>query len=198
MIEVTMLPAPFNELPPNSITRLSVAKGATAFRQGDAARGPYFVESGSIELVRHTEAGNLVILHRAQKGQMFAEASLFSQNYHCDCVAIKDSRLIRFDKPTILEKMHGDGPFAFQLMKDFAAQIQGYRRNLELFAIKGANDRVLAALSQGQQDRTIMAFAASIGLSHEATYRALSNLVKLGLVEQIGRGRYQVSNAAPK
>ena len=38
----------------------------------------------------------------------------------------------------------------------------------------------------------VTTFAAEIGLTHEATYRALSALVRTGLVKKAGRGRYEV------
>jgi DNA-binding IclR family transcriptional regulator len=70
--------------------------------------------------------------------------------------------------------------------------VQGYRRQLEILAIRGAQDRVLAALANFGQQGSVMSFAATIGLTHESTYRALSVLVKRGLVRRIGRGRYQL------
>ena len=195
MIEIMNFPPPFDKLPDNACHYFNLNKGEFAFLQDDPARGPFFVRSGGVELNRHTQAGNRVILHRASANETFAEASLFSEHYHCDGIATNDSILVRFDKSAILARLQEDAAFANQLLNRFASQVQGYRRHLELLAIRGANERVLAALSDGLQTSTVMAFSAAIGLTHETTYRALSQLVKFGEIKRISRGRYQVLNA---
>ncbi len=192
MIKIIMLPSPFDKMSKTALTTFDLPKGALAFRQDDTARGPYYVASGEIELIRHTQSGNLVILHRAQAGETFSEPCLFSDTYHCDCKVLADCQLIRIDKAALLAQLQSDSDFAMQLLGHFAGQVQSYRRHQELLAIRGATDRVLAALSVTGQCGSVMAFAASIGLTHEATYRALSSLTKSGEVEKIARGQYQL------
>ncbi len=89
--------------------------------------------------------------------------------------------------------MSNDAAFSFQLTRMFAHQVQLYRRKLEILAIKNAEDRVLTALSDGWLKTTVTDFAAEIGLSQEATARALSELVKTRKVTKFGRGRYQIA-----
>ncbi len=192
MIEIMNFPPPFDKLPENACHYFSLKKGEFAFLQDDPARGPFYVRSGGVELNRHTQAGNRVVLHRASANETFAEASLFSDHYHCDGVATIDSKLVRFDRAVLLARLKEDGVFANQLLNRFATQVQGYRRHLELLAIRGANERVLAALSDGLHTGTVMAFSAAIGLTHEATYRALSQLVKSGKIKRVSRGRYKL------
>lgn len=185
-----MLPAPFHNFAAQ--THIHVIKGRCAFRQDDLALGLYYVARGSVALVRHSEAGHQIVVHRAQVGETLAEACLFSTHYHCDCLALQDSDLVRLDKDAILHQIKQDADFALALLQRFAGQVQGYRRQLEILAIKGAQDRVLAALADFGQHGSVMSFAATIGLTHEGTYRALSALVKRGLVQRLGRGKYQL------
>ena len=192
MIEIIMLPEPFHDF--NAQTPIQLTKGSCAFRQGDVALGLYYVVRGSVALVRHTEAGHQLIVHRAQKGETLAEASLFSPKYHCDCLALQESELVRLNKKALLQQIKQDPEFALAMLQRFAGQVQGYRRQLEILAIKGAQDRVLAALADFGQNGSVMNFART-GLSHESTYRALSELVNRGLVHRIGRGKYRLSNA---
>lgn len=77
-------------------------------------------------------------------------------------------------------------------MQRLASQVQDYRRRIETLAIKAAEDRVLAALAELGQNVGVTDFAARIGLSHEATYRALSALVRRGMAERVARGRYRI------
>jgi CRP-like cAMP-binding protein len=190
MIWVIMLPEPFDRLAEQAVIRRPVKQSALVFGQGDAARGMIFVLSGRVALIRHTESGHQVTLHVAAAGETAAEASLFSPAYHCDCVAVEDSQVMLLKKAAVLALIESDPVFSKSLMQRFAAQIIAYRRRLELLAIPGAEDRVLAALADGWLTGSVMQFAATIGLSHEATYRALSRLVAKGLVARPARGRY--------
>lgn len=187
-----MLPAPFDQLTATSQNSRVVTEGEHLFLQGDVARAIYFVQRGEIRLVRHGEAGTLVPVFRALSGDTFAEAALFSPVYHCDAVASRPSTVISLNKPVILSVMERDPSFALALTKRFAGQVQAYRRRLEIQAIASAHDRVLAALSDGWLTGTVVDFAAEIGLSHEATFRALSRLVQDGRAVRPARGCYQV------
>lgn len=153
----------------------------------------FWVEQGQIDLVRFTEAGTEVILHRAELGQTFAEASLFSDRYHCSAVAGSNSRVAMIDKAAVVAAMRTDPDFSLKLLARMAGQVQGYRRRLELMAIRSAEDRVLAALSDGVHKGTIIAFAAQIGLTHEVTYRMLSRLAADGRIVKLGRGNYRLA-----
>jgi CRP-like cAMP-binding protein len=187
-----MLPEPFNLLPAEALPRIEVPAGTAVFRQDDSVRGPYLLISGTVEMVRHTEAGHRIVLHQAHASETLAEASLFSDRYHCACIASRDSTLILLDKAVVLDRMKRDAGFALALLKRMASQVQCYRRQIEILAIRGAEDRVLAALDALGQTGSVMDFAARIGLSHEATYRALSALTRRGIVERTGRGRYRI------
>ncbi len=187
-----MLPPPFDILPREAVQIADYRRGAHVFAQGEMARGPCWVRAGQVDLLRHTEAGAQVLLHRAGAGETLAEASLFSDSYHCDAVTAADSTLAVLDKAAILALVRADPGFALDLMARLARQVQGYRRRLEILAIRSARERVLAALAEQGQGGTVIAFAARIGLTHEATYRALSQLVDAGRVARVGRGRYLV------
>jgi len=186
-----MLPEPFDRLPSAALQQRHARQASAVFRQGDAARGMIFVQSGRVALIRHTESGHKVTLHVAGTGDAAAEASLFSSAYHCDCIAMEDSTVIFLKKTVVMDLIASDSEFSTSLMTRFAEQIIGYRRRLELMTIPRAEDRVLAALADGWLTGSVMQFASAIGLSHEATYRALSRLVAKGRIKRPVRGRYE-------
>lgn len=192
MTDIAAPPSPFDRLPAANLAPLRVEAGRPVFRQGDPSRAMFFVRTGAISLVRHTEAGGKVVLFRALAGDTLAEPALFSDLYHCDAIAERDSVLVAFDRQTVLDHLAGDGDFATALVRRLALQVQGYRRRLELQAIRPANDRVLAALADGWLTGTVVDLAADLGLTHEAVYRALSALCAQGRVERTGRGAYRM------
>ena len=187
-----MLPDPFHLIPITAHRRHKLASQETAFHQDDQTRGLFFVLQGKIELRRVTKAGQNVIIHRACQGETFAEASLFSARYHCDAIAIVASELIELDRAVILTKFAQNPQFALSLAKRFAQQNHGYRRKLELLAIKSARERIFVAVSDGLLDESIKTFSAEIGLTHEVVYRGLAQLVTKGDLVKTGRGKYDV------
>jgi CRP-like cAMP-binding protein len=161
-----MLPPPFDALDVNSLSRLRCAQGDHVFRQGDPTMGIFFVKSGNVCLTRVTESGNAVTIHNARAGDLFAEASIYSDHYHCDAVCSEG------------------------ITKRLAIQIQDYRQLLTLHAIKSANERVLLAVALGKLNGSVTQFASQIGLTKEACYRALKDLSDQGLLVKTGRGSY--------
>lgn len=187
-----MFPEPFNALDARACKTKTLEKGEFVFRQNDQSNAMFFLIEGAIQLERHTSNGNKVSIHRAIKMQTFAEASLFSDAYHCDAVAVANSEFVAFDKTAILTKMKTDPNFAIILSARFAAQVQSYRRRIEIRTIRPAIERVYSSLVAGMFTSDVMSLANEIGLSQEATYRALSDLVKVGRLTKSGRGAYSV------
>lgn len=187
-----MLPELFQSAPEQAIAKRRFTKGGFAFHQEEKTHGLFFVSTGKIELRRTTETGGLVIVHRAMTGETFAEASLFSDTYHCDAIAVTDTTLIELDRSYVLTHLQNDPQFAIAMTKHLAKQNQFYRRKIEILAIKNATERVYSALSDNLLQSDIISFASEIGLTHEAVYRSLRKLVDQGRVTQTGRGKYQI------
>lgn len=187
------LPVPFDRLPPAAIRGHSFGSGEPLFHQGDPVAGPGFVEVGAVELVRNTAGGARVVLHRAGAGESFAEASLFSDRYHCDCRAVvTPTRVLLLSKDAILAAASGDPAFSVALLQRLTHQVQDLRRLREINAIGSARERVHVALAEFGQQGTVAEFAGLVGLTPEATNRALSNLVQAGQARRLSRGRYAV------
>ena len=190
-----MLPHPLNLLPPSALTLKLLRKGVPLFHRNDPAKALYHVNIGIVHLLRYTRNGDEVIVHRAHGNEGFGEAALFSPVYHCDAVTAADTELVCIDKAAVLELMKADPNFAIAVSAHFAAQIQNYRRRLEILAIRDARDRVFAAVADGMLDGNIKLVAAQIGLTHEAMYRALSSLVRTGRLIKTGRGCYELKES---
>ena len=175
------------------VERFKVDK--TLFHRGDPTRHMYGVLDGQADLRRITIEGAEIIVHRAQSGELFAEAALFSPRYHCDGVATAGSKIALFEKTALLELMQSDGAFAVGFCQRLARQVQRLRSSIELRAMHSAEDRIMAALSLRLGDGetryalpgTWKSFAQDIGLTHEALYRALKRLERSKRLHRDGR-----------
>jgi len=154
------------------------------FRQGDPAAAIFGVEDGRIRLVRHTVDDHLAVLHTVGKGEMVAEAALFSETYHCDAVASTPTRVRVYPKSETLQALLKDPAMAVSFMSSLAHQVQDLRTRLEQRNIRSARERVTQFLRLSADARdgsvpvkgTLMDLAGEMGLSHEALYRTLATL----------------------
>ena len=188
-----MVPAPFDLLRKSAVSLLSVRQGEALFRYGDPSRGLFASLNTDVHLVRVGQDGQSIMIHRATAGTCFAEASLFSKTYHCDAIAQGDGAVYQIDKAAVLRALE-DPEFAIAYCNTLALQVQQMRHLREILAIRSAEERVFAGLVAGLHVGTVIDFAATISLTHEATYRALRLLVKQGSVDNPQRGIYRLTS----
>lgn len=185
------LPAPLNRLPSSAIKLRTIDTQKNLFSQGDPTRGLFFLEAGSVELQRTTEAGHLVLVQKANVGDTFAEASLFHSTYHCSAVATDSSKIIECSKRAVISHYRDDPDFALAMCERFAQQVQQARSKLEIISIRSADERVMRALTEGMCKDSVKSMAHEIGLSPEVVYRSLNSLTKSGRIVKLGYGRYK-------
>jgi CRP-like cAMP-binding protein len=179
-------------LPASRVSRLRLRRGATVFNQGDPASSIYVVEAGRIRLSRMSADGVPLILHVADRGETFAEASLSAARYHCDAIAETDSVLLAMPKADLLALMAADPAHAVALALALAAQVRDLRTRLQLRNVRSAKERVLAWLrlhAKGNPPallpkRSWTLIAAELGLTREAVYRALAVLERERWIER--------------
>jgi CRP/FNR family transcriptional regulator, dissimilatory nitrate respiration regulator len=169
--------------------------GEALFRQGDPAEAIFRLESGQVHLLRHTEDGASVVMHVARPGETFAEAALFADAYHCDAIAQTPSRVRVIRKRDLLRDVRRDASAVLELARVLAGQVRDLRSRLEIRNIRAADMRLLAWLrlkAQGnppsvELDRTWTQVAQEIGLTREATYRAVAAMRREGRIRIEGR-----------
>lgn len=179
-----------------------LAAGQSLFRQGDPAAAIFFIASGRLRLVRRTVDDHLVNLHTASAGELFAEAALFAERYHCDAVAIAPSRVRVLDKAALRAALRADPKLAEAFTASLARQLQAVRARLELRNVRSARRRLLEhlALAAGADGRTVRLdgalqdLAADLGLTREAFYRTLAALEAEGVIAR-GKGTIRLAKA---
>ena len=188
-----MLPDPFSHLPATACRTIDMQKGDVLFRQNQTTSGLYRIVSGCVTLQRTGVGGDTLTLHRAISGGFFAEASVFSETYHCDAICTEAGSVMKIAKADVVARMQSNPAFSEGFTKLLAVQVQQYRAHIELLAIPLAKERLLAAVQAGYFDATVTELATRINLTHEACYRALRRLCDEGFMVRVGRGKYALS-----
>jgi len=153
-------------------------QGAHLFRQSDQVRSVFVVEEGLVELVRHHQDGASIVLQRASCREVIAEASVYSDTYHCDAVARMPSSLVELPKTEFLKCLREDEEFSGLWAAHLAREVQSGRYQIEILSRKTVAERLDGWLAwrgnrmpaKGEWKN----IAAQIGVSPEALYRELS------------------------
>jgi CRP-like cAMP-binding protein len=167
------------------------AAGETIFHQGERPQAMYCVLDGEVCLLRRARDGGETVLQRC-RGGFFAEASLESKTYHCDAEAMTASRLLRFPIKAFREALDHDAAFRNAWMAQLAREVRKLRARCERLSLHGAEARILHAIeSEGVAGTLTLAqsrkaWAAELGLTHEALYRALARLKAAGALAIVG------------
>jgi CRP-like cAMP-binding protein len=174
-------------------TDVRAANSDTLYHIGAKPKFMLFVVEGEIRLVRRTRNGSEIVLQRATAG-FLAEASIEALRYHCDIVAGRDSRIVAFPIEQFRKALHDNEDFRNFWMTRLARELRKVRGQCERLNLRGAPDRIVHYIeAEGSNGRlelrqTRKAWAAELGMTHEALYRALAALVRAGRVDSQERG----------
>ena len=153
------------------------AAGAPVFHLGDAVRVVHFVRRGAIHLVRTQEDGAALILQRARAGSILAEASVYSDRYHCDARAESDARTWAVAQKDLSRRLDANPELSRDWARHLAHEVQRARLHAEILSLKTVAARLSAWLfwngalpEKGQWHR----IADEIGVTPEAFYRELA------------------------
>jgi CRP-like cAMP-binding protein len=169
--------------------------GEVLFRRSGKPLGLYEVIAGSVRLIRVDRAGREAVLHVAGSGDTFAEASLFSTQYHCDAIASSNATVRLYPKRELLAALEAN-PKAMKVFSSTLAHlVMSLRTSIEQRNIRSARDRVrhFLVLNVSSDGRTIELrgtlkdLAAELGLTHESLYRTLAELERSGEIKRKGR-----------
>jgi CRP-like cAMP-binding protein len=146
--------------------------------------------SGRLKLLRDTYQGTPLLVHTAYAGESFAEASLFSDKYHCYCVAQSAVEVVFFPKQMVLDFLHTHPKIMINFVQILTNQVRYLRQINEIKSIRSAQERTLIYLNYiANQGEVVLLIplkdmAQKIGLTHESFYRALSALEATGRIQK--------------
>jgi CRP-like cAMP-binding protein len=155
----------------------SVAAGEPLFHRGDPVHSMFFLRHGSVDLRRDGPGGTPMILHRAVAGRMLAEASAWSDRYHCDAVAVTAATVGVLPRSVFRARLGDDGQLAEALVRSLAREVQAARMRAEIRSLPKVADRLDAWLADGNRlpgRGRWQEVAADLGVTREALYRELA------------------------
>lgn len=157
--------------------------------QGDEPRYVFYVIAGEVRLIRAGRKGERFILQRVRRGWV-AEASLFARRYHCDLQTAAATTLVRIPVATLRKELETSSQFRQYWIECLSAEVRRLRGICERLGLRSAEERVLHAIESDGADgelrlgEPVKDWAAELGLTHEALYRALARLERSGVLKR--------------
>lgn len=151
--------------------------GETVFRNGEPVERVYLVIAGRVHLQRHTPNGVHLTLQDARPNAVLAEASVFSEKYHCDAVVVESARLATLPRAEFLSALRGDSDMALAWSAMLARSVQAARVRSEIRSLPTVAERLNAWFGEGNRlphRGHWQEVAAEIGVTREALYRELA------------------------
>ena len=173
-----------------------VNKGSVLFSTGDSAQGFYAVLHGAVRVYRISPEGKEITLEIAGDGETFAEASLFSDVYHCWAEALKDSRVYLIPKDAFMDVIQRDIQFAAAWIHVLSLEVIRLRQRIEELTLKSPKARIVSyvlLLAEIQSTASVTlpvhrkSIATLLGMTHETFYRMAKELENDGLVRFDGQ-----------
>lgn len=167
-------------------------KGSLLFAAGRRPAFMFFVSAGEVILRRHGVQGEVAILQRSRHG-FVGEASLQSDRYHCDAVAVVDSDVTRIPVRALLAGLNGDPAFSMRWIAMLNREVRRLRLQCERLSLKTVEARLVHLLqTEGGESGIptgagLKSIAREIGVTHEALYRCVTRLEKRGSLSRTGR-----------
>ncbi|MEW9053525.1 MAG: Crp/Fnr family transcriptional regulator [Neobacillus sp.] len=200
----------FKDLSENSINlikkrldTLDLKKGDKVISENEVAMGVYFVHSGAVKLTKQDESGNEIIVCIKQKGDIFAEACLFSRTselYPATATMLLEGRLFFLDKLELEKGLRDYPELSLQMisyMSDSLRDMTSTLRDVVLLDVYAKTVKTLERLgtkfkaSNARWDieipLTIQEFATVVGTSRESVSRVFSKLKKQEVIEMKSR-----------
>ncbi len=158
--------------------RRKLGQGAYLFHQDDPVDSVFVVEQGLIELTRRQRDGASIVLQRATSQTVLAEASLYSETYHCDGVVALPSMVFELPRAAFLKHLRKDQAFSNLWAAHLAREVQSARYRSEILTRKTVAGRLDGWLAWGENKLPSKgqwkSIAEQIGVSPEALYRELA------------------------
>lgn len=187
------LPEPLRKLLPLEIQAQCAsspcARGELLFRQGKKPAQMLYVTCGEVVLQRLGRQGAIVVLQRTRRG-FIGEASLDSVRYHCDALVTMSGETVAIPLVAIKQALAADSGFAGRWIAMLNQEVKRLRAQCERLSMKGVKERLLHLIeTEGSEGRLplgggLKSMASELGVTHEALYRAVAELEKIGALRR--------------
>ena len=175
-------------------------RGDVLFRQGDPSHELFVVIEGKIAVATHASDGRESLVAVLEPGGLFGELGLFdSEARSADARALTDAKVLSIPYGTLRDALRQQASSLWVIVRILAQRLRATDEALadavfldvpartakRLLELAGNED--LVQLPMTQED-----LAGLVGASRERVNKALALFLRVGWLEQQGRGHYRI------
>ena len=157
---------------------LALARGQSVFFAEDPVTTLFALVEGGVDLIRTQPDGRRVVLQRARDNQVLAEASLYSDRYHCDAIVMRRTQCLAVEVEAFRRALAENDAFRQTWDAHLARELMKARQLTELLSRRTVRDRLdgwMQLHGNALPDRgTRTELADELGVSNEALYREIA------------------------
>lgn len=175
-------------------------KGEVIFDEGETLNGVFCVRAGVCKLTKLSANGKDHTVKLLGKGELIGQRSVISdERTNLSAVAINDIELCYVPKDQILNNIHENKDFSFDVLQHLASDLKGAEDDLITMAQKSVKQRLAEALLYverifGKDSNGFLSlvlsredYASIVGTATESAIRILSQFKKDGLISTKGK-----------
>lgn len=171
---------------------LHIENGGTLFTEGAEAVEYLYVQSGDVEVLRHTRDNQIRVFHIFHPGQLLAETAMFMSHgrYPMQARARGDAVVLYLKRRGLLDACRVWPTLAMRLLTRLSDRVYHRINEVEWFSDSTATERLADYLLRLLPDRhshvnlplTQRQLAASLGIRAETLSRLLAEWVEQGVL----------------
>lgn len=164
-------------------------KGEFLFREGELCTSIAIVVSGEVKISSMNYAGSEIIFNILEKGEMFGNNLIFSDNsaYKGDVIALKDSIIVLIKKENLELLLQSNKNFLLtylNIQSNFGKKLNS---TIKMLSLSSAEERFLYYLHENNESilyHTITELADILHLKRETLSRTLTKLEKENVIKR--------------
>lgn len=158
--------------------------------ENDLCTKVYLVLSGHIRIMSTTSNGQEIVYKDLYANDLFGQNLLFSNNpyYRGDVICMEDSKLIEFDKDTILLTLSTNKEFLKEFLNYQSEDSKKLNQTIKVLSIPSCEEKLLYLLQTNNgtiRIKSITDLAKRLNITREATSRAVHHLVKINKINYL-------------
>ncbi|WP_411755701.1 Crp/Fnr family transcriptional regulator [Sinorhizobium meliloti] len=115
-----------------AVAKKSLEKNEHPFHRDDPVHALFLVTEGCVNLLRYQEDGSPAVLQRSGGRSILAEASVFSDHYHCDAVAATQTSILVVPVGVVRALLNNEPAFAAAWARHLSFELQSARKRAEI------------------------------------------------------------------
>ncbi|GAB6044036.1 Crp/Fnr family transcriptional regulator [Endothiovibrio diazotrophicus] len=180
---------------------LKAARGETVVHRGEPPDGFYYLIQGRVKLVLTSPLGAEKVVEIVRDGETFGEAVMFiDRPYPVSAQATEACHLVYLSREAILEDLEREPGLARRMLAGLSARLHGIIRDVEVYSLYSAVQRVIGYLIYEAEERRASGgactlelpvakavIASRLNLTPETLSRVFHELSEKGLIRVHGR-----------